>query len=127
MAALGYAMIGGMIVGAGANAVMDTINVDKNCEIAKDMIENMKKMRAFYNSISDENTRNQQTCQELIDTLKQKHLEHQSSIDDYLKNNNDRQKRMELILTLSLSIILVNFIIKSKVLVMLYNNLFSKN
>tara|TARA_Y100000592_G_C5284102_1_gene227659 strand:+ start:148 stop:531 length:384 start_codon:yes stop_codon:yes gene_type:complete len=126
MAALGYIMMGGMIFGAMANSVIDTMNVDKNCENANKMIESMEKMHQFYRSISDANLENQNKCKEMLDKLKLEHSQHQTIIDDYFKNNNDRQRRTEIVLLTSLCLILLNFIIKSNIVPMSYNYLFPK-
>ena len=126
MAALGYIMIGGMVGGAFANTVMDTMNVTKNCDMAKKMIKSMEKMQKFYDGISDQNTRNQAECQILIDNMKTEHDQHKLVIDDYLKNNNDRIRRTEIVLVTSLSIIIVNFIIKANILQNAYDYFFSK-
>lgn len=121
MAALGYIMMAGMFGGAVANSVIDATNVKQNCKNAQDTIDEMKKMKQFYQSINTAELQNEQACNKLLNDLKVKHDAHKLIIDDYLKNNNDRQRRMEIILLTSLCIIYVNFIIKSNIFPMIYN------
>ena len=123
---LGAIMMGSFIGGAVANSVIDTINVTKNCDVADSMNKSMDKMHEFYKSISDENTVNQEKCKKLVEDLKSKHKEHKLVIDDYLKNNKDRIRRTEIILVTSLSVIIINFIIKSNIIQNTYDYFFSK-
>ena len=123
---LGAIMMGSFIGGAVANSVIDTINVTNNCAVADSMNKSMDKMHEFYKSISDENTVNQEKCNKLVEDLKSKHKEHKLVIDDYLKNNKDRIRRTEIILVTSLSVIIVNFIIKSNIIQNTYDYFFSK-
>ena len=91
------------------------------------MIDEMKKMHDFYNNIAEANYANQDECQKLLDNLQKQHDSHKLVIDDYFKNNNDRQRRMEIILVTSLCIIHVNFILKSNIFPMMYNYFYGKN
>ena len=125
MDSLGAIMMYSMIGGAVANSVIDTINVTKNCEVANSMNKSMDDMHEFYKSISDENTINQEKCDKLVQDLKSKHKEHKLVIDDYLKNNKERIRRTEILLLTSLSIIIVNFIIKTNIIQNTYDYFFS--
>lgn len=127
MAALGYIMIAGMFGGALGNSVIDSMNLKKNCDNAQQMIDEMKKMHTFYNNIAEANYANQSSCEQLLNTLKSKHDEHKIIVNNYLKNNADRQRRMEAILVTSLCIIYVNFILKSNIFPMIYNYFYGKN
>jgi hypothetical protein len=127
MAALGYIMMAGMFGGAFANSVVDATHLKENCKNSQKMIDEMEKMHKFYEMISVENYKNQEECDKLLSDLKTQHDTHKLSIDDYLKNNNDRQRRMEIVLLTSLCIIYVNFILKSNIFPMMYNNFYGKN
>ncbi len=123
--ALGTVMMVGFIGGAVANSVVDAINVKKNCENANKMIESMNNMREFYNTISKDEIKFKSYVDDITEKLTKNYKIHQAVIDDYLKNNNDRQRRTEIVLTTSLCIIIVNFIIKSNIFPRTYNYLFT--
>jgi len=123
--ALGTVMMVGFLGGAVVNSVVDAINVKKNCENANKMIESMNNMREFYNIISVDEEKFKSDVDDITVKLKENYNIHQAVIDDYLKNNNDRQRRTEIVLTTSLCIIIVNFIIKSNIFPRTYNYLFT--
>ena len=126
MANLGVIMMAGFIGGAVANSVIDTIHVKANCENANAMIKSSKKMQQYYEQISNTETKYMKQAEELTNELKQKHKEHQLVIDDYNKNNKERQRRTEIVLTTSLCVIIVNFLIKSNIFLKTINYLFPK-
>lgn len=126
MANLGVIMMVGFIGGAAANSVIDTIHVKANCENANAMIKASKKMQQYYEQISTTEINDKEQADNLTNELKQKYKEHQFIIDDYKKNNKERQRRTEIVLTTSLCIIIVNFLIKSNIFSKTINYLFPK-
>ena len=120
---LGTILLVGMFIGAITNAGMDTANVNQNCDMAKKTLKSMQDMRQFYDSISDQNYKDEVAIKKLIQQLEAEHTANQTQVKKYLKHHKDIEKRMHIILVISLYTIIVLFMYKSGFPQYIYNNI----
>ena len=66
---LGVIMIGGMFLGAGASAVIDTIQYDKKCDNARNTLKSMNNMKTFYDEMMSNSTKQQQDYEDILKNM----------------------------------------------------------
>ena len=105
-------MLGGMFLGAGASAVMDTIKHDKKCENARDTLKSMNNMKKFYNEMMSSEKHTQDEYKDMIKEMATHDKNSKEKLKFYTEYLKNQYRTTQIIMSTSICIICGLLIIK---------------
>lgn len=112
MAAFGQALMVGLIGGAITNAALDSTRLKDDCETANKFGIEINKTLQWMNTNIQETSTNLQSTINLRKELEYNHLKQLTILQDFLNNQKDNRNRTQQLLSVSVCVILILFIIK---------------
>lgn len=112
MAIVGQALMIGLIGGAITNAALDTTRLKDDCETANKFGIEINKTLQWMNTNIQETSSNLQDTISLREQLEYNHLKQLTILQEFLNNQKDNRNRTQQLLSVSVCVILILFIIK---------------
>lgn len=109
---LGVIMIGGMFIGAGASAVMDTMKYDEKCDNARNTLKSMNKMKNFYDDMMANSSEQQQDYEDMLKNMAIYDKESKEKLEFYTEYLKNQYRTTQIIMSTTICIICALFIIK---------------
>ena len=109
---LGVIMIGGMFLGAGASAVMDTMKYDEKCDNAKNTLKSMNKMKTFYDEMMSSEDKTQTEYEDMLKNMAIYDKESKEKLEFYTEYLKNQYRTTQIIMSTTICIICALFIIK---------------
>ena len=109
---LGLIMLGGMFLGAGASAVMDTMKYDEKCDNAKKTLKSMDKMKKFYNEMMSSEQNTQDKYEDMLRNMTNLNNESKEKLKFYTEYLKNQYRITQIIMSTSICIVCILFVIK---------------
>ena len=105
-------MIGGMFIGAGASAVMDTMKYDEKCDNARNTLKSMDKMKTFYDEMMSSEDKTQTEYEDMLRNMAIYDKESKEKLEFYTEYLKNQYRTTQIIMSTTICIICALFIIK---------------
>ena len=123
---LGTVMIASMLSGGVVNSVIDTVNFKGNCDSVDRLINGsggLKEMHDFYKNTSEKDkllldNPDETGLKQFNQKLKERQTILKNQLEEFKKKHAYDHRREQVILSMSICIIIINFMIKKFVLIL---------
>jgi len=105
-------MLGGMFAGAATSSVMDTIKYNKACDESDKIVGGLNKMKTFYSELNAQEDKIIDEYKIFLNEIVTKHDINKKILEDNLKKLENDYLITQSILSTSIAIICVLFVIK---------------
>ena len=106
-------MLGGMFAGAATSSVMDTIKYNKACDESDKIVSGLNRMKTFYSELNAQEDYIISEYEKILKRIITEHDTNKKILEQFLVEQENDYKITQIVLSISISIICVLFVIKN--------------